>query len=256
MNRLLKLSFLSLLTIVMMSSAEKSSNAAFFANNKINNIYLGVGVGTTGGYVEAAYYFKNFVGIRAEFAGVPRQVFKSVEDKMNNLVGDAIRGVGVGFDSVSAQSKLNMLSWGFDASVRPLGGAWRLDAGIRSTNISVDLDFTANKTERSGSMESKGDAHFVFSKGWRPYFGTGWDWNPVVGFTISLSLGVIYTIDSWELSANASSKIKGGFSADDQKELEVGIKDLNLKSVGVGDVQKYLKVWPVVKFGVGYSFKF
>ena len=153
-------------------------------------IYINAGVGTQGISFSGSYYWKNLIGLRGTYDYMPSVVTKPVENIAKNA-SDVI---------YSASSKFS--SWGFDASVRPFRGAFRIDVGFRMMDYGMSVN--GSKQFNVGNsipvnVDVDGKFKFTIAKGIKPYFGLGWDFNPVAGLTIGFDVGAIYT-GKWKAS--------------------------------------------------------
>ena len=167
--------------LVFASVGEKKSDAT---------IYVNAGVGTQGISFSGSYYWKNLIGLRGTYDYMPSAVTKPVENIAKNA-SDLI---------YSASSKFS--SWGFDASVRPFRGAFRIDVGFRMMDYGMSVN--GSKQFNVGNsipvnVDVDGKFKFTIAKGIKPYFGLGWDFNPVAGLTIGFDVGAIYT-GKWKAS--------------------------------------------------------
>ena len=155
-------------------------------NNKtktdIVSIYLGAGLGTTGIDIMGGVYYKNFIGIRGNYSFIPNSVLST----LNKTISGASDNI--------VQATSSFSGGGLDLSIRPFFGAFRIDLGMRIMNYSVSVN--AFETINNPWVQNAGvggGAKFVIADGVKPYLGIGWDWNPFLGFTIGLDVGVIYT---------------------------------------------------------------
>lgn len=205
-------------------------------------IYVGADIGTTGLNFHASYYFKNFIGIRAEGNFMP----KSISGKLDTLVKKA--------DSRIYDSKSTFNSYGIDLSVRPLLGSWHIDVGMRQMNYKI----TASVKEPVHGYDGTVYNNFTLkiATGIKPYIGTGWTFNPVLGLNINFDLGVIWT-GKWKISSspleadlrNASDDPLFAEALDDAgREVQSVVGKVN------NDIPSFLQFWPVVKLGIGWQF--
>ena len=215
------------------------------------NIYANAGVGLTGVAVNGSVYFKNFIGVRVGYDFMPNQVLSTLDDTIkkasNNITG----------------AKSSFHSIGIDASIRPFFGAFRIDAGLRIMNYSVSVDaFRAINNPFISNAGAYGNAKFVIADGLKPYLGIGWDWNPFLGFTIGLDLGVIFT-GQWSMAKMDANVAYGNMSASNRALFNANYganiaeaKDTvkNIKKDVNDKMPNFLKIWPVVKLSVGWRF--
>ena len=232
--------------MLLTSALAVSSFSAFNQEKADATIYVNAGVGTSGISVGASWYFKNFIGIRGEYSFMPSQVLSFATDvvkKSSEYITDA-------------KSKFH--SGGIDLSIRPFKGAFRIDAGMRIMNYSMSITGQSMIDDYYNAYAS-GDVTFVISKGVKPYFGLGWDFNPFLGFTIGFDLGVIYTgqwkIDKLDVDVNYGNIPIGdretlfGTSVENAKDDIRSIKGEANKAM-----PSFLQFWPVIKLNIGYKF--
>ena len=224
--------------------ATKTSNA---------NMYVNAGIGTTGISVGTSYYYKNLIGVRAEYNFVP----KAISGKLDNTI------VKLDDEIIDANSKFQ--SYGFDLSVRPFFGSFRIDVGVRNMDIGFGVKgYEAIENDHYNDVGVYGKTHFRIAKGWKPYFGIGWDFNPILGLTLSFDIGAVYTgkwkMDTIDLDINYGSLSNNEIQefntdyADEIAEAKQDVADIQRK---VNDkIPSFLQFYPVIKFSIGYQFDF
>ena len=215
------------------------------------NIYANAGVGSTGIAVNGSVYFKNFIGIRVGYDFIPSPVLSFVNNVIKSASDDITKAKG-SFHSI-----------GIDASIRPFLGSFRIDAGLRIMNYSVSVDaFRAINNPFASNAGVAGNAKFVIADGLKPYLGIGWDWNPILGLTIGLDLGVIFT-GQWNMAKMDANVAYGNMSASNRALFDANYgakiaeaKDTvkNIKKDVNDKMPNFLKIWPVVKLSVGWRF--
>ena len=205
-------------------------------------IYVGADIGTTGLNFHASYYFKNLIGIRAEGNFIP----KSVSGKLDTLVKKA--------DSRIYDSKSTFNSYGIDLSVRPLFGSWHIDVGMRQMNYKI----TASTKQQVYGYDAMvyDDFTFKIATGIKPYIGTGWTFNPILGLNINFDIGVIWT-GKWKASssglrADIGDNVNNQFFAEALEDTEMEVQSVVGKVNR--DIPSFLQFWPVVKLGIGWQF--
>jgi len=190
-----------------------------------SSFYIQAGVGTTGFYANAGLYYLNFVGIRGEYSYFPKwspgfvtDLLQKAEPRIYNNTLDIQHTYGVDF------------------SIRPFAlfskalSGFRIDIGVRHLNavyniyvkqqVNVDLNSSISSFANDHGLSPEGlkiivnnmlRAHNLdillngegkltipieMAKGFKPYFGIGWDINIVSGLDLSFSLGVI--VSQWK----------------------------------------------------------
>ena len=230
------LSVLFILPFCKTSFAEKS---------KKSQLYVGVGGGTTGININVAYYYKNLIGLRGEYNFVPgTKSLDKIIQKHDNVV--------------AAHTKFNLS--GLDLSVRPTFGSWHIDIGFRSMNYSsrVNAYAVVNNTENKAS--ASGDIGLKLGKGIKPYFGMGWNFNPISGLDINLDIGFIYT-GKWkatidDIQVNLGALLPEEVNIRFQEIEEATRKIYDVKNNINKSIPSILCFWPVIKIGIGWQFDF
>ena len=238
-------------------------------DSRKSNFILSIGAGTTGASITGAFYFNNLIGVRAEYAGIPNFALdkfglkKIAVDSTNDFVWGAIednvsefglekQNFALGID------KFNFSSWGFDVSLRPFRGIWRIDVGIRNVSMLATISANASVSKeqleelsksydedniiesqsldvssliKTDGIDISASATVFIAKGWKPYFGTGWDFNLGSGFTLSFDLGVLYLgeesfmIKDLQFRSNGGIKLNEEYIAMKKDELPDVAKD-------------------------------
>lgn len=241
---------------VLLTSAVALASLQGF-NNADATIYANVGVGTQGLSLGASWYFKNLIGVRAVFDYLPGQI-------LDKTLGSFFAN---GTDS---KAKSTFMDYGFDISVRPLMGSWHIDAGVRMMNYKVHTDAKSEEITNNLGIEGavfSGSNDFIIAKGAKPYFGMGWDFNPIVGLTIGFDVGVIYT-GSWKattINPVFSATSYENYASIDEAEAALAAQrpvGYNSAYEDVKNVEEKpnkmipsaLKFYPVIKLNIGYKF--
>ena len=230
---------------------DKKDNDRNDKKSDLFNIYANAGVGLTGIAVNGSVYFKNFIGIRVGYDFMPNQVLSALNNAVKNA-SDNITGAKSSFHAV-----------GIDLSIRPFFGSFRIDGGLRIMNYSMSVDaFKGISNPYVNNAGAYGNAKFVIADGVKPYVGLGWDWNPFLGFTIGLDLGVIFT-GQWSMAKMDANVAYGSMSASNMAlfdanyganitEAKSEIK--NVKKEVNDKIPSALKFWPVIKLSIGWRF--
>ena len=202
-------------------------------------IKAGIGVGTTGIYAKAGYYLFNTIGILAEYNS-DFGIWNKIIDK-TNLSSSMIKG-GTG------KLDVNTKAYGLILSVKPFA-AWlplpflsaiHLDAGIYNLNYNIGFAFHGDDITIGSKVYSTDvDGIYTIAKGWKPYVGLGFDFNPVLGLTIDVSAGVFITGD-WKVR-----KFEVSNEMVEQADIDEAKTEIEKIS---------LPIFPVVKVGIGYQF--
>ena len=202
-------------------------------------IKAGAGVGTTGVYVKAGYYLFNTIGILAEYND-DFGIWNKIIDK-TDLSSRLIKG-GTG------KLDVNTKAYGLILSAKPFAAwlplpflsAMHLDAGIYNLNYNIGFAFHGDDITIGGNVYSTDvDGIYTIAKGWKPYVGLGFDFNPILGLTIDVSAGIFLT-GNWKVRKfEVSNELVRQSDIDEAK----------------ADIEKIsLSVFPVVKVGIGYQF--
>ena len=233
-----------LLVLVFFASPFLNKNAFSWSAKGSHNIYVGANVGTMGIQGYGAYYYKNFIGLKIEGGGMPKIVTGKISNALEKIV-----------DDLSLQ--MNMWNYGIAFSIRPFGGSWYIDAGLRKINYSGDISLKRDLYGAyNGIAEISGNTTFIVAKGVRPYLETGWNFNVVAGLNIDFSVGVIYT-GKWkadypivEVFYNEES-----YSEEIDSMVEEEVYDI-FKTVDDFNkgIPSFLRFWPIVKIGLSYRF--
>lgn len=178
---------------------------------------LGPTIGTLGLGAEVAYYLTEWMNVRASVNTLSLNYLDTVD--------------GVDYDLDADLSGLLML---VDLYLTP-GGEFRLSAGVALNDRTVSITGTP---KGSGDTAIKGTAEY---DSLAPYVGIGFS-NPVrpdTIFTFTFDLGLMF--QSYELDLKTVGGSSGGLT------VEVAEDD-------VSDLLDYLKIYPVITFGLAYHF--
>ena len=209
------------------------------------DIYVGAGVGTTGININAAYYWKNFLGLRGEYDFMPSSI--------TNIADRALKNVN---RVVYSKTKFN--SYGLDVSVRPLFGSWHIDVGFRDMRYLSNVVAVERVHSSWGDVSVYGDITFKIAKGVRPYFGTGWSFNPFLGFNINLNVGIVYT-GKWKAS-DVDIRYDYGSLTEAQiaavsSEISSAVDDVKKAKNEINDkIPSAACLYPVINLGLGWEF--
>lgn len=190
-------------------------------------------VGGTGGIgAGIGYHFNDFISIRGEIA--------------NFTYDDTVTESGIEWEG-----NLELATQGLFLDLKPFAGTFRITAGFNASNHTlakltarpsggeINLDGTPVPV---GPNESVTGA-VAFDT--RPYLGIGWGLARD-GFTVGLDLGVEFGKPSVNLTAETTpgslleDAVDTGLLADEERQLRSDLDDL--------------KLYPIVKLSVGYSF--
>lgn len=206
----------------LLSFAIISGGAFAFADDNSKRAWripVGVYAGSTGFGLKAGFEWR-WIGVYGTAASTFNLPIK---------LGTAIEADGVSFGNLNLG--ISSQDYGIDLRARPFQGAFHVDIGYHyldlkvsaSSKISVDLrEFASAKNVENLGIIS-GDIGLKLSafKGWKPYFGFGWDWNLIAQLHLSLDIGVMY-VGNYALKANLDlSKIRD----DARKNVDVIITD-------------------------------
>jgi hypothetical protein len=137
----------------------------------------------------------------------------------------------------------------------PLGGSWRVSAGVVFDDNKVDVTGRPS----SGTFAINGNTYPAASVGSiqgkltfnrvSPYFGTGWGISPRgKGFFGSVDLGFRWAPNHVQLTGTCGPAIQGTPLCT-QFQTDVAAEQANLQ-----DQTHYLRLWPVGQFGIGWRF--
>ena len=221
------------------------SKTSFAEKNKKSQLYIGVSLGTTGINANASYYYKNLIGLRGEYNFVPgTKSLDKIIQKQDNVI--------------AAHTKFNLS--GLDLSVRPTFGSWHVDIGFRSMNYSSRVNAYAVINNTEGKAFVSGDIGLKLGKGIKPYFGMGWNFNPISGLDINLDVGFIYT-GKWKATIDNVQVNLDTLLPDEKDTIHREIEEAKREIYDVRDtfnksIPSVLCFCPVIKIGIGWQFDF
>lgn len=192
-------------------------------------------VGGTGGIgAGVGYHLNDYLSVRGEIA--------------NFTYDDTVTESGIAWEG-----NLKLATQGLFLDIKPFAGTFRLTAGFNASNHSlarltargtgapIDLGGTPVEVDPGESVSGSVDYDT------RPYLGIGWGLARD-GFTVALDLGVEIGKPSIFVTATT---IPGG-ALEDALEVDPGLLDREAAELR-SDLDQ-LKLYPIVKLSVGYSF--
>ena len=118
-------------------------------------------------------------------------------------VATSLMGDQDGLSITSANAGLKMQDYGVDLRIKPFNGAFHIDIGYHYMNyqlfmnagakINIDDFISMNDSLNLSDLSVSGMASMKIAKGWKPYFGLGWDIRLFYQFYLTIDLGVMYT---------------------------------------------------------------
>lgn len=201
--------------------------AAIAAESAGMMVYAVGGTGGLGGGL--GYHFNDVLTIRGEFAGLN---YSDTADQ----------------DGISYRGDLKLSTQALYLDVHPFSGSFRLTLGIDSgrTKFGGTAEGNGGNITVNGTDYVYGPGDFVTAEvrypSTMPYVGIGWGLNGS-GLNFGLDIGV--NIGSADLTMTRSASLGAipGFDADFNAQRDKYAQDVN-------DV----KVYPIIKLSVGYSF--
>jgi hypothetical protein len=184
---------------------------------------------------------------------------------VNRYVG--LRATGASFSlnrngayatSVDWAARVKLQQLGLLADVYPFEGAFRLTGGIVKDDNRLDMTAT---TSGSGSLTFNGNTYPASelsgaqgSVSWGktvPYLGLGWgNLAGSRGFHLTTDVGLLLTGSATtQLSAQCASGTAGQLCSQATLNADVAAEQAKLQN----DANR-LKVWPVLRFGIGFAF--
>ena len=161
---------------------------------------VGVFAGTSGLGVKAGFEY-NYIGIYGT-ASTFGKLTANMTSVATSLMGDQD-----GLSIASANAGLKIQDYGVDLRIKPFNGAFHIDIGYHYMNyqlfmnagasINIDDFITMNDSLNLDNLSVSGMASMKIAKGWKPYFGLGWDIRLFYQFYLTIDLGVMYT-GKWE----------------------------------------------------------
>lgn len=192
-------------------------------------------VGGTGGIgAGIGYHINDYLSVRGEIASY--------------TYDDTVTESGIDWEG-----NLELATQGVFLDVKPFAGSFRITAGFNASNHTL-ARLTARGT---GAAIDLGGSSVVVDPGesvsgsvdydTRPYLGIGWGLARD-GFTVALDLGV--EIGKPSISVSATT-VPGG-ALEDALDLDPGL--LEREAAELRSDLDQLKLYPIVKLSVGYSF--
>ena len=161
---------------------------------------IGVFAGTSGLGVKAGFEY-DYIGIYGTASTFGKWT-ANVTSVATSLMGDQD-----GLSITSANAGLKMQDYGVDLRIKPFNGAFHIDIGYHYMNyqlfmnagakINIDDFISMNDSLNLSDLSVSGMASMKIAKGWKPYFGLGWDIRLFYQFYLTIDLGVMYT-GKWE----------------------------------------------------------
>ena len=183
------------------STAIKSSNVNVEENTTREwRFPVGVFAGTSGLGVKAGFEY-NYIGIYGTASTFGKWTV-NMTSVATSLMGDQD-----GLSIASANAGLKMQDYGVDLRIKPFNGAFHIDFGYHYMNyqlfmnvgasININEFISMNDSLNLDNLSVSGMASMKIAKGWKPYFGLGWDIRLFYQFYLTIDLGVMYT-GKWE----------------------------------------------------------
>ena len=166
---------------------------------------VGIFVGTSGIGVKAGFEY-NYIGIygTASTFGLKHFGYKDGINVMSSL-GDTIGGElpnGLYLENRLGLN-INMADYGIDLRLKPFNGAFHIDVGYHymdyriplssSMTVAVNELIEPDTPLNINDTIIGADITMRIAKGWKPYFGLGWDLRLVKQFYLTFDIGVMYT---------------------------------------------------------------
>lgn len=165
---------------------------------------VGIFAGTSGIGVKAGFEY-NYIGIygTASTFGLKHFGYKdgiNVMGAIGNAIGDELPD-GLFLNKLGLN--INMADYGIDLRLKPFNGAFHIDIGYHYMDYRVPLsasmitivdDLISTDTPldiRPTAISA--DITMRIAKGWKPYFGLGWDLRLVKQLYLTFDIGVMYT---------------------------------------------------------------
>ena len=211
---------------------------------------VGVFAGTSGLGVKAGFEY-NYIGIYGTASTFGKWT-ASMTSVATSLMGDTD-----GLSIASANAGLKMQDYGVDLRIKPFNGAFHIDIGYHYMNyqlfmnagasINIDEFITMNDSLNLDNLSVSGMASMKIAKGWKPYFGLGWDIRLFYQFYLTIDLGVMYT-GKWE-APNISIDYSGAKAQINQAVLDkadevindaLGTNSIPDATINYNDIKKQL----------------
>ena len=162
---------------------------------------VGVFAGTSGLGVKAGFEYK-YIGIYGT-ASTFGKCTANMTSVATSLIGDTD-----GLSIASANAGLKIQDYGVDLRIKPFNGAFHIDIGYHYMNYQVFMNagasininefITMEDSLNLDNLSVSGIASMKIAKGWKPYFGLGWDIRLFYQFYLTIDLGVMYT-GKWDV---------------------------------------------------------
>lgn len=155
---------------------------------------VGIFAGTSGIGVKAGFEYK-YIGLYGTASTFGKWTV-NVASLTASIVGN-----NSGFNIVAnARAGLKIQDYGIDLRIKPFNGAFHVDVGYHYIDYSLFINASSNVNIDSlvGSRLSIADlpvsasVSMRIAKGWRPYFGLGWDIRLFYQFHLTIDVGVLY----------------------------------------------------------------
>lgn len=195
-------------------------------------VYAVGGTGGIGGGI--GYHFNDYLSVRGEIA--------------NYTYDDTVTESGIKWEG-----DLELATQGVFLDIKPFAGSFRITAGFnasnhtlakltaRGTGAAIDLGGSSVEVDPGESVSGSVDYDT------RPYLGIGWGLARD-GFTVALDLGV--EIGKPGISVTATT-VPGG-ALEEALDLDPGL--LEREAAELRSDLDDLKLYPIVKLSIGYSF--
>ena len=179
------------------STAIKSSNVDVEENTTREwRFPVGVFAGTSGLGVKAGFEYK-YIGIYGTASTFGKWTANTAS------VATSLAGDTDGLSIASANAGLKIQDYGVDLRIKPFNGAFHIDVGYHYMNyqlfmnagasINIDEFISTGDSLNLDNLSVSGVASMKIAKGWKPYFGLGWDIRLFYQFYLTIDLGVMYT---------------------------------------------------------------
>ena len=157
---------------------------------------VGVFASTSGLGVKAGFEYK-YIGIYGTASTLGKWTV-NMTSVATSLIGDQD-----GLSIASANAGLKIQDYGVDLRIKPFNGAFHIDIGYHYMNyqlfmnagasININEFISMNDSLNLPDLSVSGAASMKIAKGWKPYFGLGWDIRLFYQFYLTIDLGVMYT---------------------------------------------------------------
>ena len=189
--RSFKRHYLSSLCAVSLFAMAGNSYSAYAEDSARDwRIPVGIFAGTSGLGVKAGFEYK-YVGIYATASTFGKWTI-NVGSAVNSFANDVAAESDLSFLS-SSNAGLKIQDYGIDLRIKPFNGAFHIDVGYHYINYQAFINVGAVTPTPFGDVSMNGVISMKIAKGWKPYFGLGWDIRLFYQFYLTLDLGVMYT---------------------------------------------------------------